>query len=54
MVLTTPSLARFAVVLGDEELAQGTVGIKPLRGDGEQQTVPLADLAVSLRKALAL
>jgi histidyl-tRNA synthetase len=46
--------ARFAVVLGDEELAQGTVGIKPLRGDGEQQTVPLADLAVSLRQALAL
>ena len=46
--------ARFAVVLGDEELAQGTVGIKPLRGDGEQQTVPLADLAASLRQALAL
>ncbi|MDG2155838.1 MAG: histidine--tRNA ligase [Gammaproteobacteria bacterium] len=46
--------ARFAVVLGDEELAQGVVGIKPLRGDGEQQTVPVADLAASLRQTLAL
>lgn len=46
--------ARFAVVLGDEELSQGVVGIKPLRGDGEQQTVPVADLAASLRQTLAL
>ncbi|MGC8667901.1 MAG: histidine--tRNA ligase [Chthonomonadales bacterium] len=41
--------ARFAVVLGDEELARSCAGVKPLRGGGEQCTVPLADLPEYLR-----
>ncbi|MDJ0927791.1 MAG: histidine--tRNA ligase [Gammaproteobacteria bacterium] len=31
--------APLAVILGEEELANATVGLKPLRGQGEQQTV---------------
>jgi histidyl-tRNA synthetase len=37
--------ARFAVILGEEELARGNVSVKPLRGDGEQQEVAQAALA---------
>jgi histidyl-tRNA synthetase len=32
--------AGHALILGAEELAAGTVAIKPLRGQGEQQTLP--------------
>jgi histidyl-tRNA synthetase len=39
------SNARFALILGDDELAKGEVGLKPLRGEGEQQQIKLADLA---------
>ena len=38
------SNARFALILGDDELARGEAGLKPLRGKGEQQQVKLADL----------
>ncbi len=31
--------ARYALVLGDDEISAGTVGIKPLRGDEPQETV---------------
>ena len=37
--------ARYAVILGENELANGTVGLKPLRDDQPQQDVPQADLA---------
>ena len=37
--------ARFALVFGSDELAQGRVAVKPLRGDGEQVLEPLADVA---------
>lgn len=37
--------ARFALVLGDEELAEGRIGVKPLRGDAEQRRVTLEHLA---------
>ncbi|MCU0834164.1 MAG: histidine--tRNA ligase [Chromatiaceae bacterium] len=37
--------ARYALVLGDAELARGVAGIKPLRDDGEQVELPLAGLA---------
>jgi len=37
--------ARFALVFGSDELAQGRVAVKPLRGDGEQMLEPLADVA---------
>jgi len=40
--------AGLAVVLGDEEVAGGQAGIKPLRGAGEQQTVPQSALAERL------
>ena len=32
--------AKVALILGDEELAGKQVGIKPLRQDADQQTVP--------------
>ena len=43
--------ARFALIFGDDELAQGVVAVKPLRGEGEQRTRPLtaaADWAAEL------
>ena len=33
--------ARYALILGEDELAQGVAGLKPLRGEGEQIQVPL-------------
>ncbi len=37
--------ARFALVFGPDELAQGQVAVKPLRGGGEQRLEALADVA---------
>ena len=37
--------ARFALVFGGDELAQGMVAVKPLRGGGEQGLRPLAAVA---------
>ncbi len=37
--------ARFALVIGDDEAAAGTVAVKPLREQGEQVAVPAADIA---------
>lgn len=45
--------ARFALILGDNEVQQNVCGVKPLRDGGEQLTVPLAQLADYLAKALA-
>ncbi|MCU7914625.1 MAG: histidine--tRNA ligase [Candidatus Thiodiazotropha sp. (ex Gloverina cf. vestifex)] len=39
------SRARFAVILGDDEVAKGEVGLKPLRDGGEQLQVKIDDLA---------
>jgi histidyl-tRNA synthetase len=39
------SNARYALILGDDELANGVAGLKPLRGEGEQQQIKLAELA---------
>jgi len=36
--------ARFALVIGDDEARSGTIGVKPLRGSGEQIAVPAAHL----------
>ncbi len=41
--------ARYALVLGDDELEQGVISLKPLRGQGEQQTVELDKLAGLLK-----
>ena len=40
--------ARVALVLGDDELDQGSIGIKPLRDNGEQQRVALDALPGAL------
>jgi histidyl-tRNA synthetase len=40
--------ARFALILGDDEISRGVVGLKSLRGDGTQHEVPLAGLAAEL------
>jgi histidyl-tRNA synthetase len=44
--------ARYAVILGENELATGTVGLKPLRSDEPQQDVGQADLAGVLEELL--
>jgi histidyl-tRNA synthetase len=40
--------AAVAVILGDDELARGVAAVKPLRGGGEQQDCPLAELPALL------
>ncbi|MDX1609686.1 MAG: histidine--tRNA ligase [Halofilum sp. (in: g-proteobacteria)] len=45
--------AQFALVLGDDELAAGTVGIKDLRGGGEQEQVALEALPRRLTERIA-
>ena len=44
--------ARYAVILGENELATRTVGLKPLRSDEPQQDVGQADLAGVLEELL--
>jgi histidyl-tRNA synthetase len=43
--------ARFALVIGDDEAAAGTVAVKPLRAQGEQVAVPVTALASHLAHA---
>jgi len=43
--------ARFALVIGDDEAAAGTVAVKPLRAQGEQVAVPVGALASHLAQA---
>ncbi|MCP4285934.1 MAG: histidine--tRNA ligase [Gammaproteobacteria bacterium] len=40
--------ARYALILGEEELARGVIGLKPLRGGSDQQEVELARLTEHL------
>jgi histidyl-tRNA synthetase len=35
--------APLALILGDGEIQRGTIGVKPMRGEGEQAEVPLAE-----------
>jgi histidyl-tRNA synthetase len=44
--------ADVALILGDEEMASGSVGLKPLRREGEQVTVPQAAMLESLQSLL--
>ena len=44
--------ARFALVIGDDEVAAGTVAVKPLRAQGDQVSVPTATLPSHLAKLL--
>ena len=45
--------AAVALILGDDELARGVVGVKPLREEAGQTECPLAELAGVVRTALA-
>jgi histidyl-tRNA synthetase len=45
MKLANRSGARFAVIIGDDELVAGTVVVKPMRGEGEQIAVARAELS---------
>ena len=40
--------ARYALIVGDDEAAAGTVAIKPLREAGEQRAVAARDVAQHL------
>ncbi|HLV18843.1 MAG TPA: His/Gly/Thr/Pro-type tRNA ligase C-terminal domain-containing protein, partial [Pseudomonas sp.] len=44
--------ARYALILGENELAQRVVGLKPLRDDSEQQNIGWDALAGHLAAAL--
>ena len=46
------SSARFAILLGADELANGQVSIKDLRSDAEQQTLPIGQVAAWLTAQL--
>jgi len=48
MKLANRSGARFALILGDDELASGTVVVKPMYGDGDQLAVARSELAAHL------
>ena len=39
-----PLGARYALVLGDEEVQKCEIGLKPLRDDGEQETISFDEL----------
>ncbi len=45
--------ARFALVLGEGEMAREVVGVKPLRREGEQRDLPIAELGPYLLAARA-
>ncbi len=36
--------ALVALIIGPDELAAGTVSLRPLRGDGDQRSVPMAEV----------
>jgi histidyl-tRNA synthetase len=46
--------AALALIVGDDELARGVVGMKPLRQEAGQTECPIAELAVGIPAALAL
>ncbi len=43
--------ARVALIVGPDEVAEGTVSLKPLRGDGEQRIVQATDVVEAVRAA---
>ena len=43
--------AAYAVIIGDREAEEGVVQLKPLRGEGEQATVAMAELIASISGA---
>jgi len=45
--------ARYAVILGDDEVARGIAALKPMREDAEQAEVPLANLGTEVARRVA-
>ena len=45
--------ARWALVFGESEVSEDRVTVKPLRGDGEQQTLPIAELKSFMAQIVA-
>ena len=43
--------ARWVLVVGPDEAASGTVSLRPLRGEGDQRTVPLDEVVGSVWSA---
>lgn len=43
--------ARLALIVGEDEVANNTVNLKWLRGEGEQETLSVEDMLVSLKSA---
>jgi histidyl-tRNA synthetase len=41
--------AKGALIVGPDEVAEGTVSLKPLRGEGEQRLVQVADVVDAVR-----
>jgi histidyl-tRNA synthetase len=48
MKLANRSGARFAVIIGDDELAAGTVVVKPMRTEGDQVAIARSEIAAHL------
>jgi histidyl-tRNA synthetase len=48
MKLANRSGARFAVIIGDDELAAGTVVVKPMRAEGDQVAIPRSEIGAHL------
>ena len=44
-----PSGATYALVLGEQELSENRIGLKPLRSNDEQESIALDDLASMLQ-----
>ena len=42
--------ARYALILGDGEAAEGTVQLKPLAAEGDQRALPVADVPAALKR----
>jgi histidyl-tRNA synthetase len=47
------SAARYALILGEQELSEGRIGLKPLRSDDEQESIALDELAAVLQVRLS-
>jgi histidyl-tRNA synthetase len=45
--------ARLALLVGEDEVAKGTVSLRHLRGDGDQESVPRAEIVERVRSLLS-
>ena len=44
--------AKLVLIMGDDELAQGEIQIKPLQGQGEQQSIPLSKVSAHVAELI--